>query len=107
MQSPMRGSLLALLKELQTRVHDAEGERLFGEINARIAELLRAVGYEPTSSAAQPKPTLARRQDSPLPHSKTARSGGFPRPRFHSSRGYACSNEHPNQLYDYDRHGER
>jgi hypothetical protein len=56
MRSLMRGSLLALLNELQTRVHDAEGDRLFGEINARIAELLRAVGCEPTSSAAQPKP---------------------------------------------------
>ena len=49
MQQLMRGSLLALLKELQTRVHDAEGERLFGEINARIAELLLAVGCEPTN----------------------------------------------------------
>jgi hypothetical protein len=67
MQSLMRGSLLALLKELQTRVHDAESERLFGEINARIAELLRAVGCEPTSSAAQPKPTPARRQESLAP----------------------------------------
>ena len=58
MQQLMRGSLLALLKELQTRVHDAEGERLFGEINARIAELLLAVGCEPISSAARPKPPL-------------------------------------------------
>lgn len=69
MQSQMRGSLLTLLKELQSRVHDAEGERLFGEINARIADLLRAVSYEPISSVAHPKPDLG----APRPQGTTAR----------------------------------
>jgi hypothetical protein len=31
--------LMALLKELEIHFHDAEGERLFGEVDARVAEL--------------------------------------------------------------------
>src|SRR5271166_559365 len=36
--------LMALLKKLEIHVHDAEGERLFVEVDARVAELLRAAG---------------------------------------------------------------
>jgi hypothetical protein len=39
-------SLIALLKELEIHVHHAEGERLFAEIDARVAELLNAAGLE-------------------------------------------------------------
>jgi hypothetical protein len=39
--------LRALLKELEIHFHDAEGERLFAEVEARVAELLRAAGRQP------------------------------------------------------------
>jgi hypothetical protein len=35
-------SLIALLKEVEIHFHRAEGERLFAEIDARVAELLNA-----------------------------------------------------------------
>jgi hypothetical protein len=36
--------LMALLKELEIHFHDAEGGRLFAEVDVRVAELLRAAG---------------------------------------------------------------
>jgi hypothetical protein len=44
---PLPHSLIALLKELEIHVHHAEGERLFAEIDARVAELLNAAGKQP------------------------------------------------------------
>jgi hypothetical protein len=38
--------LIALLKKLEIHVHDAQGERLFAEVDARVAELKRAAGRE-------------------------------------------------------------
>jgi hypothetical protein len=40
---PAPQSLIALLKDLETRVRDAERERVFAEVEGRVAELLRAV----------------------------------------------------------------
>jgi hypothetical protein len=34
--------LMALLKKLEIHVHEAQGERLFAEVDARVAELKRA-----------------------------------------------------------------
>jgi hypothetical protein len=39
--------LMALLKKLEIHVHDAEGDRLFAEVDARVAELKREAGREP------------------------------------------------------------
>jgi hypothetical protein len=39
--------LIALLKELATRVRDAKREKLFAEVDAHLAELLRAAGRQP------------------------------------------------------------
>jgi hypothetical protein len=39
--------LLALLKELEIYEHDVEGQRLFAQVEARAAELLRAAGRQP------------------------------------------------------------
>jgi hypothetical protein len=39
--------LMALLKKLEMHVHDAEGGRLFAEVDVRVAELLRAAGRQP------------------------------------------------------------
>jgi hypothetical protein len=36
--------LVALLKELEIHEHDVEGQRLFAQVEARVAELLRAAG---------------------------------------------------------------
>jgi hypothetical protein len=44
---PALQSLIALLKELETRVRDAEREKVFAEVDARVAELLRAAGRQP------------------------------------------------------------
>jgi hypothetical protein len=44
---PAPESLIALLKELVTRVRDAKREKLFAEVDARVAELLRAAGGRP------------------------------------------------------------
>jgi hypothetical protein len=41
---PAPQSLLVLLKDLETRVRDAEGERLLAEVDARVADLLRVAG---------------------------------------------------------------
>ncbi len=41
---PAPQSLLALLRELETRVRDNERDRLFAEVDARLAELMRAAG---------------------------------------------------------------
>jgi hypothetical protein len=46
-------SLLTLLKDLEIRVRDQERERLFAEVNERIAELLRAAG-RPNAHASSP-----------------------------------------------------
>jgi hypothetical protein len=40
-------SLVALLRELQTRILDAERERLIAEVDARVEELLRAAARQP------------------------------------------------------------
>jgi hypothetical protein len=39
--------LMRLLKELEIHFHDAEGERLFAEVDASVAELKRAAGRAP------------------------------------------------------------
>jgi hypothetical protein len=44
---PAPESLIALLKDLETRVRDVELERHFAEVDAGAAELLRAVGRVP------------------------------------------------------------
>jgi hypothetical protein len=44
---PAPESLLALLKELETRLRDAKRERLFAEVDVRVAQLLRAAGRRP------------------------------------------------------------
>jgi hypothetical protein len=44
---PLPRLLMTLLKELEIHVHDAEGERLFAQVEARAAELLRAAGRQP------------------------------------------------------------
>jgi hypothetical protein len=44
---PAPENLIALLKELATRVRDAKRERLFAEVDAQLAELLRAAGRQP------------------------------------------------------------
>jgi hypothetical protein len=40
-------SLVALLRELQTRILDAERERLIAEVDGRVEELLRAAARQP------------------------------------------------------------
>jgi hypothetical protein len=35
-------SLMAMLRDIETRIHEAERQRLFAEVDARIAELMRA-----------------------------------------------------------------
>jgi hypothetical protein len=40
---PSPPSLIAVLKDLETRVRDAEREKVFAEVEPRVAELLRAV----------------------------------------------------------------
>ncbi len=60
---PAPHSLVALLKDLETRVRDAERERLFAAVDATVAELMRAIGREPRA----PKDTQALRRDAPGP----------------------------------------
>jgi hypothetical protein len=59
---PAPQSLIALLKELETRVRDAEREKVFAEVEARVAELLRAAGRQsrdaPTSEGANADETV-------------------------------------------------
>jgi hypothetical protein len=57
-------SLVALLKELETRVRDAESERLFAEVDARAGELMRAAGREPR--ALKDPEVLRRNPPGPL-----------------------------------------
>ena len=45
---PVSQSLMALLKQLETSVHDAEGETLFAALDVCVAELVRAAGREPS-----------------------------------------------------------
>jgi hypothetical protein len=59
---PAPQSLMALLRNLETRVRDAERDRLFAEVDAKIAELIRATAREPTA----PKDEVPRR-DMPGP----------------------------------------
>jgi hypothetical protein len=47
---PAPQSLLALLEDLKTRVRDAEREKVFAEVEARVAELLRATGRQPRNA---------------------------------------------------------
>jgi hypothetical protein len=47
---PAPESLKALLKELVTRVRDAKREKLLAEVDACLAELLRAAGRQPASA---------------------------------------------------------
>ena len=51
---PVPESLLVLLKELATRVRDTERERLFAEVDGRIAELLLAVGRSSSGTCREP-----------------------------------------------------
>jgi hypothetical protein len=44
---PTPESLIALLKELETSIRDAKREKLFAEVDARLAELLHAAGRQP------------------------------------------------------------
>ena len=44
---PAPPSLIALLRELEMRVREAERDRVFGAVHASIAEMLRAAGREP------------------------------------------------------------
>jgi hypothetical protein len=44
---PVPPCLVALLRVLEARALDAERERLFGEIDVRIAELIRVARREP------------------------------------------------------------
>jgi hypothetical protein len=44
---PAPESPIAHLKELATRVHDATREKLIAEVDAQVAELLRAAGRQP------------------------------------------------------------
>jgi hypothetical protein len=60
---PAPHSLMALLKDLETRVRDAERERLFTAVDARVAELMRAIGREPRAT----KDTQALRRNAPGP----------------------------------------
>jgi hypothetical protein len=52
---PVPESLLALLKDLETRIRNAERERLFAEVDARIAELVHGAdglpGRPPSSAS--------------------------------------------------------
>jgi hypothetical protein len=50
---PAPQSLLALLRALEACVRDAELEKLFAEVDARVAELLRAVDRRPRQATAQ------------------------------------------------------
>jgi hypothetical protein len=50
---PAPQSLLALLRDLEACVRDAELEKLFAEVDARLAELLCAVGRRPQQATAQ------------------------------------------------------
>jgi hypothetical protein len=43
---PAPESLTALLRDLKARILDAERDRLFAEVDVRIAELIRAAGRE-------------------------------------------------------------
>jgi hypothetical protein len=43
----VNGLLKALLKILETRVRDAKREKLFAEVDAQVAEVLRAAGRRP------------------------------------------------------------
>jgi hypothetical protein len=47
-------SLLTLLKDLGTRVRDRERERLFAEVDTRIAEMVRAAGRPTTHARSSP-----------------------------------------------------
>jgi hypothetical protein len=49
---PAPESLIALLKELATRVRDAKREMLFAEVDAQVAEVLRAAGRQPRAGHA-------------------------------------------------------
>jgi hypothetical protein len=52
---PAPQSLLALLRDLEACVRDAELEKLFAEVDARVAELLCAVGRRPQQQATAQK----------------------------------------------------
>jgi hypothetical protein len=49
---PAPESLIARLKELATRVRDAKREKLFAEVDAQVAEVLRAAGRQPRAAHA-------------------------------------------------------
>jgi hypothetical protein len=48
-------SLMVLLKELEIRVRDGERERLFAEVDVRIAELIRATTSGPQTQELSAK----------------------------------------------------
>jgi hypothetical protein len=58
-EEPAPKSFVALLKELETRIRDAELERGLGAVEERIAELLRAAGRAARNAT--------RKADEPVP----------------------------------------
>lgn len=60
---PAPQSLMALLSDLETRVRDAERERRFAEVDAKVAELIRAAGRETRA----PKDAGVLQNDAPGP----------------------------------------
>ena len=50
---PAPQSLLALLRDLEACVRDAELEKLFAEVDGRVAELLCALGRRSQQATAQ------------------------------------------------------
>jgi hypothetical protein len=72
---PAPASLIALMKELVTRVRDAKREKLFAEVDAQVAELLRAAGRQPQDAY---RPTDESGNGS---HRQNARAPHWPSPR--------------------------
>jgi hypothetical protein len=50
---PAPESLIALLRDLQSRILNAEREKVFAEVESRVEELLCAVGRKPRSRASR------------------------------------------------------
>lgn len=57
---PAPHSLMALLKQLERCLHDAEGERLFAALDVCVAELVRAAGKEPSGRCCREARNLVR-----------------------------------------------
>jgi ElaB/YqjD/DUF883 family membrane-anchored ribosome-binding protein len=57
---PASQSLTTLLKDLETRVLDAERERLFAEVDVRVAELIHVAGRSPQDRCVASSPAVAQ-----------------------------------------------